>query len=137
MSRLKHKLKAFFKTRDTSEHGVELLRMFILPFKELWNSQARPDEVIEAFFATEHRKFYHGIAKRDFKMPGQVFMAGNRPVQRFGARDVLEGQKMLLAVDKKDQNARVDITLEGKYRTFLLTRAELEHLKSCIKVMEA
>ncbi len=111
--------------------------MFILPFMKAWDPKASVDDAVAAFFAIEDRKFYHGNAKKSFKMPGQILIAGNRPVPRFGAREVTQGQYMLLAVDRRDQSARVDIRLTDKDRTFLLTRAELEYIKGNLEVKEA
>lgn len=134
--RLKQKLKSYFKTKQSSDTAVELLRMFILPFMAVWNPRASVDDAVMEFFGVEDRKFYHANAKKAFKMPGKVLMAGNRPVPRFGARDVVLGQYMLLAVDRADQTTRVDINMVGKDRTFLLTRAELEYIKDHIEVRE-
>lgn len=135
--RLKQKLKSYFKTRESSESAVELLRMFILPFLKVWSPLASVDDAVMAFFATADRKFYHANAKRVFKMPGSLMVAGNRPIARVGERGVAKGQYMLLAIDRKDQSARIDINMVGKERTFLLTRAELEYIKDQVEVKEA
>ncbi len=110
--------------------------MFILPFMKAWDPNASVDDAAMAFFAVNERKFYHGIAKRAFRMPGRLLLAGNRPTSRSSARAVVQGQYMLLAIDRVDQNARVDIRLGDKDLTFLLTRPELEYIKDQLEVKE-
>ncbi len=135
---LKFKLKAYFKTRDTSEHAVEFVRMFILPFLRAWNPDASIEEAVEAFFGIKYRRFYSGVAKRNFEMPGYFMKAGNRPVVRSvpGTRGILKGQRMLLAVDRNDQSTRIDVVMNGKDCTFKLTRPELEFIKDYVDVKE-
>lgn len=137
MRYLKQKIKTFFKNKDTSDASVEFLRMWLMPFMKRWDPHAGVDDAIGAFFAVEHRKVYHGNAKRGFKLPGQYMKAGRVPTKRFGPRDVTKGQYMIIVVDKKDQTAKIDINLAGKERTFLLSRAELEFLKDQVEVKEA
>ncbi len=62
--------------------------------------------------------------------------AGNRPVIRStdGYRDVVKGQTMLIAIDRKDQTARIDVVMEGKDCTFKLSRAELEFIKDYVEI---
>ncbi len=134
----KFKLKSYFKTRDTSEHGVELIRMFILPFRRLWDPDGELDASVEAFFGIEHRKIYSGTARRDFKMPGLWMKTAARAVVKSpdGIRAIVKGQKMLLIVDQKDQITRVGIEVKGKEFTFKLSRAELEFIKDYVDVKE-
>ncbi len=135
---LKFKLKAYFKTKDTSEHAVEFMRMFILPFMKVWNPDASIDAAVEAFFGMNDRKFFYGVARRDFDMPGYYMKAGNRPVVRSmgGLRAIVKGQQMLLAVDRRDNTARIDVVMNGKDCTFKLSRAELEFIKDYVDVKE-
>lgn len=111
--------------------------MWLLPFMKLWNSRASVDDAVAAFFNEEHRKFYHGNAKRAFKLPGMYLKTGAVATRRFGARDVVKGQYMLIVVDKKDQTAKVEIEVAGKERCFLLSRAEFEYLQDQVEVREA
>ncbi len=133
---LKHKIKAYFKTRQSSDSAVELFRMFILPFMKAWNPEASVDDAVAAFFAVEKRKFYHANAKKSFRLPGVVARPHRKMSQSAPARFLAQGQYLLLAIDKQDQNARVDVTTMGKDRTFLLTRPELEYIKDYIEVKE-
>lgn len=133
----KHKVKTFFRNKDTSETSVELLRHFILPFMRLWNPNASVDDAIAAFFAVNERRFYHGTAKKPFMMPGHLMKAGDRVSRLKGPRNVTKGQYMLLAVDRKDQNARIDIKIAGKDKTFKLSRAEMEFLKDYVEIRDA
>ncbi len=134
-SKLRHKLKSYFKTRDTSESAVELMRMFIFPFHRAWNPEASVDDAINAFFGSEQRKFFHGKAKRDFKIPGALYVTGTRTTIRVKEREIKEGQLLLLSIDKREQSARIEI-IEQR-RIFLLSRAELEYVKNYIEVKEA
>lgn len=134
---LKQRFKSFFKTKNATDATVELTRMFILPFVAKWNSRAPLEHAIGAFFSERHRKFYHANAKKSFKMPGHVFIAGNRTIQRFGNRDVAKGQYMLIVLDNKDKTAKVQIKILDKEREFLLTLPELEYLKDLVELKEA
>lgn len=134
---LKEKLKGFFKTRDTSENAAEFLRMFIVPFIKAWSPEATIDDAISAFFAVDDRRFYHGKALQAFRMPGEVMICGNKVARRISDRRVVLGQYMLLAVDRRDQTARIDITIAGTYRTFRVTRPELEFIKDYVEIKEA
>ncbi len=133
---LKFKLKSYFKTKDTSETAVEFMRMFLFPFMRSWNPDASVDQALEAFFGSKDRNFYSGTARRNFEMPGYYMKAGNRPVIRStdGYRDVVKGQTMLIAIDRKDQTARIDVVMEGKDCTFKLSRAELEFIKDYVEI---
>lgn len=135
--KLKQKLKAFFKTKDSSEDAVEFLRMFLIPFIKHWDSNASVDDAIGAFFDVNNRKFYDGRALRPFQMPGLLMLKGNRPVKRTKHRSVLLGQRMLIAADRRTQTTRVDITIDQKYLTFRLTRAETEFLKDYVELKES
>lgn len=132
--RLKQKLKTFFKTKDSSEHGVELLRMWILPFMKFWDPKASVDDALAAFFATNERKFYHGKAVKDFRMPGLCALAGDRWSKQLKERQVKKGQYMLIAADRPTQTTRVDIMLEGKMQTMKLSRAQTEFLKDYVNI---
>ncbi len=134
--RLKQKLKTFFKTREGSDTAVELLRMYILPFLKGWDPNASIDDAIGAFFGIEDKKFFNGIAKRNFKMPGEYMVPAARPTRKFKDRTVLKGQKMLIVIDRKDQTARVDIIINHKYLTFKLSRPEVEFLKDYVEIKE-
>lgn len=134
--RLKQKLKSFFKTKDASETAVELLRMFILPFMREWNPQASVDDAVAAFFAVNDRKFYSGKATKPFKLPGRVFKSGARAIMRHGPNDILLGQQLLIAVDRIEQEIRIDVRIDGKDKTFLLTKQEFEYIKNSIEVRE-
>lgn len=135
--RLKTKLKTFFKTRDTSDHAVEFLRMWLLPFINLWDQKASIDDAIAAFFAADDRTFFEGVAKKNFEMPGFFMKLGDRAVKKYAHRSVVKGQKMLIAADRRDQTARVDIIMNGKEVTFLLKRPDFEMLKDCVEIKEA
>lgn len=135
--RLKQKLKTFFKTKDSSEHAVEFLRMFLIPFIKMWDQNASVDDAIAAFFSVNDRRFFHGTAMRDFKMPGLYAKAGDVWRKKLGARNVRKGQYMLVAADRKTQDARIDITIDGKYLTFKVTRAEFEFIKDYVHMAPA
>lgn len=136
--RLKQKLKSYFKTRDSSDSAVEFLRMWLQPFIDLW-SEVHPDSTIDnaisAFFGEKDRRIYDAVAKADFRMPGGIMKCGNRYTIRVSNRQVRKGQNLILAVDKKDQEARVDVVIDGKYLTFKLTRAEMEYLKDRLVIL--
>jgi hypothetical protein len=135
---LKTKIKQFFKTKDSSEHGAELWEKFILPFIKLWDPTKSIDEAVEAFFAVEHRKFYNGVARKNFMIHGKLMRIGGAPTKRYQKklRAIRKGAKMLIAADKKDQTARVDVEVEGKETTFVLSRAEMEFLKDYVEITE-
>lgn len=136
------RLAGFFKNKTATAAGVEFLRMFILPFLRAYQlPQNRKtlnlDEAIAAWFNIDKRTVIHANAKRAFKMPGEIALAGNKYSRRWdgvgaGARDVAKGQYMLIVIDSKAQTAKVDIELVGKERTFRLQRPEVEFLKDYV-----
>lgn len=139
---IKRKLKSFFrvnKSNEASDTAAELLEKFILPFAKHWNPLASVDDAIAAFFAMDERKFFWGKALKDFKLPGSHLKAGNREIRMTdpALRLIKKNQMLLLAVDRKDQSARVGIERDGKELTFKLTRAQVEFLKDHIEVKEA
>jgi hypothetical protein len=133
---LKRKLNSFFKTKRSSDAGVELLKMFILPFMKAWNPRAGVDDALAAFFVLDDRKIYHGNAAKAFKMPGEYKITESLWGRRAPHRVVAKGQYMLIAADRKSQTARVDVELMGKERSFKLSRAELEYLKDKVEMRE-
>lgn len=136
MSRLKHKLKKFFKADQASDSAVELLRMFILPFAKRWDSGAGVDDVLAAFFATTQRKIVEGKALKNFRMPGMYQRPGGSLTRRFGTREVPAGTNMLIVVDRHDQTAKIDLELEGTKITYVLSRPEFEFLKDRVQIYE-
>lgn len=130
MGRPAQRAKAFFKTKTASEYGVELLRMFILPFLKAWDPRASIDDAIAAFFAVGTREIFEGTALSDFKMPGEIALTGNLYAKRSGKRQVLKGQELLLVIDIKDQIASVQVGEE----MFRLRRPELEYLKDRVEI---
>lgn len=131
----KHKLRSFFKARESSEHAVELLEKWIIPFSR-GMKRAGIDDVIAAFFALNSRKFFWLRAVRDFTLPGKYYVAGNRPVYGLGPRKVPVGKVMLVAVDQAEGTARVEIKLDGKYCNYLLEKFEFETVKDWLEVIE-
>lgn len=131
---LRQKVKRFFKANEASDSAVELLRQFILPFGKSWDPKAGVDDMVAAFFAVNDRKFFHGTAKRNFNLPGQYIHSNIHLMQKKGPRAVTQGQYMLIVVDAKDQQTKVQIELAGQEREYRLTRAETEFLKDYVEV---
>lgn len=132
----KQRLKSFFKNRTMSEHGVEFLRMWGLPFLKLYDPISSVDDALAAFFNIDKRNIADLVAKRNFKMPGEVALAsGGKWSRRKGVtgRDVTKGSKMVAVFDSKDQTAKVDVQIEGKWKTFRLERYEVEFLKDQVE----
>ena len=134
---LKRKLSKYFQTKQTSETAVKLMEMFILPFLKYWNPLASVDDAVMAFFAAEDRMICYGTAKRGFRMPGEVALAGAKYSKMAKERDVKRGQKMLVVFDRIDQTAKVDINLNGKDYTFRLLKAEVDLFNEVVDLVEA
>lgn len=109
--------------------------MFILPFGASWDPRASVDDMVAEFFAVNSRRFYHGTAIKNFNMPGVYLHTNVKTTGLKGPRAVTKGQYMLIVVDQKDQQTKVQIELTGKEREYRLTRAETEFLKDCVEVV--
>lgn len=131
----KTKLKQFFKAEEGSEFAVELLEHWILPFSRGMKKYS-VDDVIATFFAMEDRKFFYVRAHRNFNLPGKFYVAGNRPVYGLGDRKIIKGQVMLVAVDRKEGTARVEVGGPDAERNFLLERFEFDTIKDWLDVLE-
>jgi hypothetical protein len=133
----KTKLKTFFKSGEGSESAVELLVNWILPFSR-GMKKASVDDVIGAFFAVDDRLFAYVKAKRNFVLPGKYYVAGNRPVIGAGLafRKITKGQVLLMAIDRVDGTARVEVGNPDEGRMFLLERFEVETIKDWLNVIE-
>lgn len=137
--RLPQKIKSFFKLEDfgATDATVELMRMFILPFMRKWDPGASVDDTIGAFFNIDHRRIYHGNAKKAFRMPGQWMKTGAVGTYHHKLNNsIVKGQYMLIVVDRKDGTAKIDVEMLGKTRTYLLQRFEFETLKDWIEISE-
>lgn len=139
--KLTQAVKNYFKTlRYPTEHTVEFMQKFVMPYWRKWrefNPSGTVDEALADFFHLNDRKVYHANALKDFNMPGQwMKTAGVGTYHAKGPRAVKRGQYMLLVVDRVDGTAKVEIELAGKYRIFTLQRFEFETLKDWIDVSE-
>lgn len=134
---VKTKFKKFFSTKQASDEGIELLKKFILPFtQELPQRGIGIDDVLTAFFGLNDRVFIYARAKRDFKIPGGLYIAGNRAVHTHGQNTVVKkDQVVLLALDRKDNICRLEVVIEGKELNFKLERHEFETIKDWLKVI--
>lgn len=135
MANVKQKFNSFFKTKEASDAGIELLQRFIIPFARGMKRNT-VDDVLEAFFATETRGFFYAKANRDFKLPGKYYVAGNRPVYGLAPREIKKGKVMLIAVDRKDSQARIEIVNKEKSNNFLLEKFEFETIKDWLDVIK-
>lgn len=133
---LKSKFKKFFHTSKTSDSAIELLEKFILPFV-----QANParglsvDEVVGDFFAIDDRIFFYLKATRDFYLPGRLFIAGARAIKAQMKVRVRKGQKLLAALDRADNNVRIELVHMGEEKNFLLEKFEFEAIEDCLEVV--
>ena len=135
---LKQKLKSFFKAGESSDYAVELLRMFILPFARKYKGRGNTvDDVLSAFFALEARRFVMVRAKEKFRLPGKYYLAGNRPVYGLGPRNIIKGQKILMAMDRKDSTARLETMIDNHYHCFLLESFELKTIEDKLEPFKA
>lgn len=134
---LKNKIKSFFKTKDSTEASIDILEKFIIPFASMFQSrkEVHEDEVIGEFFNIKNRHIHEVVTNRDFMMPGALVIAGRRVRRGIGDRRVLEGQKMLLIVDKIDNNAKVLYKQGSKEVEYLLERYEIETIKDWLNVV--
>jgi hypothetical protein len=135
---LKNNLKRFFGAKEASDSAVELLRMFIIPFAREYGGRNRTvDDVIKDFFNVDTRRFYHGKATRNFKMPGDYLMKNITRVQGYGPRTIKKDQGMLMVVDKASNQVKIEVDIEDHYSTFILERHEFETIKDWLDVREA
>jgi hypothetical protein len=134
----KQKLKTFFKTKDTTDASVEILKQFILPFsKQFKGRNTTIDDVLESFFNTHTRRFAMLVAKRDFKLPGRYFVAGSKSIEGTGPRAVKKGQKLLVVIDKKERQAKIETTFNGNYHCYLLKEFEFKTIAEWCDVLPA
>lgn len=136
----RQKFKSVFQTGGSNE-AIELLEKFILPFTKALPIVSSLDEAVLGFFAVHRREFFFARAVRDFNLPGKGYIAGNRPVYGVYPRRIKKGQKLLIAVDKKEGTARVEVRTaskdgEGEMRNFLLEKFEFETIKDWIEVLK-
>lgn len=134
---LKNKIKSFFKTKDSTEASIDILEKFIIPFASMFRSNAgiHEDEVIGEFFNVRNRHIHEVVAKRDFMMPGAMVIAGRRTRRGVGDRRVLEGQKMLVIIDKAENNAKVFYRSGPREVEYLLERYEIETIRDWLNVV--
>lgn len=131
----KHKLKAFFKSRDASDAAVELLRNFILPFSRQFKGRnITVDDVLSAFFSLDNRKFVHLKAKHSFQMPGRYFVTSARAIYGVGPRAIRKGQKLLGVLDKKERTVRLETTSEKDFHAYLLKDFEFKVIEDHLEV---
>lgn len=132
----KLKLKSFFKAGEGSESAVELLTHWILPFSR-GMKKTSVDDMVAAFFALDDRQIFYVKAKRNFRLPGKFLVAGNRPVYGLGIEHskIKKGQVLLVAIDRKEGNARVEVGGPDAEKTFLLERFEFETIKDWLNVV--
>jgi hypothetical protein len=113
-----------------SQHGVEFLKLFLMPFLRSYDPGMNLDDAVAAWFNLDKRTMVEAEAKRAFRMPGYVALAaGGKWSARAPHREIVKGQKMLMVIDSKDQTTKVDVVIEKKDYTFRLTRAETVFLK--------
>ncbi len=132
MSKQAQRAKAFFKTSTASEHGVEMLKMFILPFLRGWDPSASVDDAIGAFFNIQTRKFYGVTAVRDFNIPGEVGLTATLYSKKCKERKIDKGQRMLLVVDSKEKSVKVQV----KEKMFRLRPPDYQFFKECVEIVE-
>lgn len=133
----KTKLKSFFKAGEGSESAVELLMKWIIPFSR-GMKKSGVDDVVSAFFSVDDRMFAYVKAKRSFTLPGKYYVAGNRPVYGAGLtwRKIVKGQVLLMAIDRVDGTARVEVGPPDDGRMFLLEKFEFETVKDWLDVVK-
>lgn len=123
---LKRRVKNFFKARQTSDVTVDIVKYFLMPFaSKLQGRGHTAEQAVDAFFATEDRHFYTLIAKENFKLPGNLMLAGNKPVEGAGMRYVAAGDSMLAVIDR----VRKSVQVSFKDQEFRLERYEFEAVK--------
>lgn len=132
----RRKFKAFFKSKEATESTVEFLKYFIIPFAKNWNPLASVDDAISVFFSIENRKFFLGTANTDFKMPGRLMIPANYPKPGYIPHWVKAGAKLIIAVDRIDNRAKIDVASGEEELTFILTRPEFEFLKDKVEIKE-
>jgi hypothetical protein len=131
---VKQKLKSFFKASEASDSAVELLRMYILPFsKKVKGRGVSVDDVLSFFFALEDRSFVTVEAREKFKMPGRMSITGARAEYGIGPRAIVKGQRMLMAMDKKENRTRIETKINGKFYQFVLENFELKTIQDYLE----
>lgn len=131
---IKQRVRGFFKTRTSSPEAVEILKQFILPFAKNYRGHHVPvDEVLEAFFATHARKISYVMANRDFRMPGRLCIAGSRYMRGNTNRDVKQGQRFMMILDKKDRTMKLSY-LDERDTEYVLEHHEMLVVKDWLDV---
>lgn len=131
---IKKKFKAFFKMKEATDSGIELLEKFILPFSRQ-TRRLGVDDMLEAFFSLNDRVFLYAKANRDFKLPGKYMLAGNRPVYGLAPREIKKGKVFLIVLDRKDRTAKLEIVIKEVAHNFLLEIYEFETIKDWLDVI--
>ena len=135
---LRTKFKRFFSSNGGSDEGLEIVQKFLLPFTRAlpkWSMSI--DDVLKAFFALDNREFFYVRAKRKFRLPGNLLIAGNRVSPGEFAKPTIEkGQVLLLALDRIEGTARVAFFKDEKEMNYRLFRFEIEAIKDLLEVID-
>jgi hypothetical protein len=137
ISDLRKRFREFFATSKSSDFGIELLEKFIIPFAREYSKRgASVDDMLADFFATDERLFFYLKATREFELPGSLFITGRKTTKAYTRVKVRKGQRMLAALDRKDETVRIEIVHYNERKNILLQRFEFEAIKDCLEVID-
>lgn len=105
-----------FKVADIYHPGrltastAEFIKMWLKPFAHQLSEAFRTDnKILTAFFHTNTRDVYFARCHEQFKMPGELYIAGARLEEGTGKRRIFPGDLFIFCVDEELDYVKVEV----------------------------
>lgn len=118
---------------------MEIVKLFIYPlmsnFERYETTSESFNETLKTFFNEETRSVNWYRATKDFKIPGEKYVAGNLTKPGLGLRQIKQGDLLLVVEDLNLDFVKIEVCRKNSEENYKLKKHEWKFVKEKVRIV--